>query len=67
MVARHKRHVHVKEFVVISEEGYFAGIYNGGMFKWSFDINEAKPLTNPEQVNTIKKRYIDKPLIQEYL
>jgi hypothetical protein len=62
-----KKYTPPKEFLVISDEGYFAGLHKGGKFRWSFDIKEAKRLTNPEQVDTLRRGYIVGSIIQEYI
>lgn len=62
-----KKYTPPKEFLVISDEGYFAGLHKGGKFRWSFDIKEAKRLTNPEQVDTLRRWYIVGSIIQEYI
>jgi len=56
-----------KEFIVMSDDGYFVGLHNGGKFKWSYDINEAKPLTNIEQFETIKKGSFGREVILDFL
>jgi hypothetical protein len=56
-----------KQFVVISEEGYFAGLYCGGKLKWTFNLKEAKPLTNIEQFETIKRGYFGKEIILDFI
>jgi hypothetical protein len=56
-----------KEFIVMSDYGYFSGLYNGGKFKWSFEINEAKPLTNIEQFETIQKGSFGTEVILDFL
>lgn len=56
-----------KDFYVIGERGYFAGLYKGGMFRWTYDISEAKPLSHIEQFETIKRGMYGEELIQEFV
>jgi hypothetical protein len=67
MVKKRNRPAPPREFVVISEDGYFTGLHKGGKFRWSFDIKEAKHLTNPEQVDTLRRGYVGGSIIQEYI
>lgn len=67
MVKKRKKWIPPKEFIVISDDGYFVGLHKGGKFKWSFELSEAKPLTNIEQFDTIKKGYIGKEILLDFL
>jgi hypothetical protein len=66
-MAKRKKYIPLEEFVVISDDGYFAGLYNGGYFRWSFDIKQAKPLTNIEQFETLKKGVFGRELILDFI
>jgi hypothetical protein len=66
-MVRRKKWIPPQRFLVISEEGYFSGLHNGGKFRWSFDINDAKPLNYIEQFETIKKGYIGKEIILDLI
>jgi hypothetical protein len=67
MIKNRKKYTPPNEFLVISDEGYFAGLYKGGKFRWSFELNEAKRLTNIEQFETIKRGYVGGTILQEHL
>jgi hypothetical protein len=51
------------EGYVISENGYFIGMSYGGKFEYSFDKNQAKPLTE-RQFHSMKF-YCDEELLFE--
>jgi hypothetical protein len=67
MVKKRKVWIPPKEFVVISDYGYFAGLHKGGKFRWSFDLRDAKPLTNVEQYDTIKRGCFGTEVILDFI
>lgn len=49
-----KNRVKDKEFIVMSDYGYFKGLANGGQIVWTQNENEAKPLNHINKFHTIK-------------
>ncbi len=63
-----KKNVENREwFIILSEEGYFKGLINGGKPQWTESIEEAKPLDDERKLSTLKAVSLNKELLIEYI
>ena len=55
------------EFVIVSEDGFFTGLANGGQPQWSMEIKNGKPFSDKCKLNALQYVVGAKELLIEYV
>lgn len=55
------------QFVILSEDGVFTGLANGGKPQWSMNINDGKSFDDERKLRGLQSIVFGKELLIEYI